>query len=269
MPDKKAGAAAKRWDDIILQQHDTYFTMRLPDRDAGILRHFPLAPGIYLSFVYIHTNLWPVPQQEDSNHVLLLNYCRNGRCEVALNNEKYAYLSDGQFALALQQLAKPCLYPNSFYEGIEVFLDLDILRETPYPMFAELGIDLFDLCERFRLSDSFCLLPLPESMADILACLWKLDSAADSPGAGDICDTMDISDAGNSCCPADLSAMKLLLTDFIFLLSRQNRPKSPQKTEMETEKKIRNLGTEENPKFNNKLLTFFSVPKFLIFRTVP
>ena len=203
MPDQKTSAATRQWDDIILQQHDTYFTMRLPNQDAGVIRHFPLAPGIYLSFIHIHTDLWPIPPQEESNHVLLLNYCLHGRCEVTLNNEKYAYLSDGQFALSLQQLAKPCLYPNSFYEGIEVFVDLDILRGTPYLLFAELGIDLPNLCERFHLEDSFCLLPLPESMTELLSRVWSLDGTE------------------------DISAMKLLLADLMFQLSRQDRPQSP------------------------------------------
>ena len=203
MPNTKTDAAVRRWEDIILQQHDTYVTMRLPDQNAGSIRHFPLAPGIYLSYIHIHTDFWPVPPQEKSDHVLLLNYCLHGRCEVTLNNEKVAYLSDGQFALSLQQLAKPCFYPNSFYEGIEVFLDLDILRETPYPLFAELGINLSDLCERFHLSDSFCLLPLLDSMSELLSRLWKLGDAE------------------------DINAMKLLLTELLFRLPRQERSKSP------------------------------------------
>lgn len=202
MKNKKSSVSSTRWEDIILENHEKYITMKLPDEHAGYLRHFLLAPGIHLSFVHIHTDSWPVPPQDTSNHVLLLNYCINGRCEVALNNEKFAYLSGQQFAIAMQQLTKPCLYPNCFYKGIEVFLDLSILEEFPYPIFTELGIRPSDLCERFHLTDSFCLLFLPESMKDLLSRLWFLG------------DTEDI------------NAMKLLLADFIFQLSRQNYQKN-------------------------------------------
>ncbi len=203
MPENRKSAAARGWEDILLQQHETYFTMCLPESEAGNIRHFPLAPGVYLSFIRIHTDFWPVPPQEEADHVLLLNYCLHGRCEVTLSNGKLAYLSDGQFALSLQQLAKPCFYPNSFYEGLEVFLDLELLRETPYLLFAELGIDLSELCRRFRLSDSFCLLPLPERTAELLSCLWKLDGTE------------------------DISTMKILLAELLLWLSRQERPDSP------------------------------------------
>ena len=202
MSEKPKKAAQWRWEDIQTEQHGAYINMRLPDPSAGRIQHFPLAPGIYLSFVRIHTELWPVPPQEDSDHVLLLNYCRRGRCEVTLSNGKFAYLSDGQFALALQQLAKPCLYPNAFYEGIEVFLDLDILREHPYPMFEELGISLPAICVKFRLSDTFCQLHLPDSITELLSRMWTLSGAEDT------------------------SAMKLHLAELLLQIFRQDRPRT-------------------------------------------
>ena len=96
-------------------------TLRGPEN--GSLRLFSLWEGVILSFNRIDTQVWPLAQAE-ANNILLLNFCRKGRCEVALDDGQFAFLSQGYMAVGTQQAQEEYCYPGSLYEGIELFLDL-------------------------------------------------------------------------------------------------------------------------------------------------
>ncbi|MFR8542830.1 MAG: hypothetical protein ACLVD8_26010 [Enterocloster sp.] len=84
------------------------------------------------------TQVWPLAQNEAAN-ILLLNFCQKGRCEVALEDGQFAFLSQGHMAVGTQQAQEEYRYPSGLYEGIELFLDLDMLAHRPYPLFQEGG----------------------------------------------------------------------------------------------------------------------------------
>ena len=97
-------------------------TLRGPEN--GSLRLVSLWEGVILSFNRIDTQVWPLAQAE-ANNILLLNFCQKGRCEVALDDGQFAFLSQGYMAVGTQQAQEEYCYPGSLYEGIELFLDLD------------------------------------------------------------------------------------------------------------------------------------------------
>ena len=97
---------------------------------------FSLWEGAILSFNRIYTQVWPLAQKEAAN-ILLLNFCRKGRCEVALEDGQFAFLSQGHMAVGTQQAQEEYRYPSGLYEGVELFLDLDMLAHRPYPLFQE------------------------------------------------------------------------------------------------------------------------------------
>lgn len=202
MPENTKKPAQWRWEDVQTEQRGAYINMCLPDPEAGEIQRFPVALGINLSFIRINTELWPVPPQGDSGRILLLNYCLNGRCEVALSNGTFMYLSEGLSALALQQLAKPSFYPTAFYEGVEVFLDLDILWENPYPLFENHGVEISAICVNFRLADTFCRLRLPSAIMELFTRLWTFRSGENTSG------------------------MKLQLAEILLEISHLKRPRT-------------------------------------------
>ena len=65
--------------------------------------------------------------QAEANNILLLNFCQKSRCEAALDDGQFAFLSQGYMAVGTQQAQEEYCYPGSLYEGIELFLDLDAL----------------------------------------------------------------------------------------------------------------------------------------------
>lgn len=69
-----------------------------------------------------------------------LNYCISGRCEVLLENGKYIYLTAGMLSIDCNQPKEMFHYPTKQYEGLEIVLNLDELREHPVMILDELGI---------------------------------------------------------------------------------------------------------------------------------
>ena len=89
--------------------------MTLYGSENGSLRLFSLWEGAILSFNRIYTQVWPLAQNEAAN-ILLLNFCRKGRCEVALEDGQFAFLSQGHMAVGTQQAQEEYRYPSGLYE---------------------------------------------------------------------------------------------------------------------------------------------------------
>lgn len=69
-----------------------------------------------------------------------LNYCISGRCEVLLETGKYVYLTAGMLSIDCNRPKEMFHYPTKQYEGLEIVLNLDELREHPVVILEELGI---------------------------------------------------------------------------------------------------------------------------------
>ena len=68
-----------------------------------------------------------------------LNYCVSGRCEVLLEDERYVYLEEGNLSIDSNAPKNDFIYPGGRYDGLEIILDLEELREKPVQAFADCG----------------------------------------------------------------------------------------------------------------------------------
>ena len=146
-------------------------TLRGPEN--GSLRLFSLWEGVILSFNRIDTQVWPLAQAE-ANNILLLNFCQKGRCEVALDDGQFAFLSQGYMAVGTQQAQEEYCYPGSLYEGIELFLDLDALSRQPCPLFQESEVSPEEIMEHLHTHRLLYLASTPPTVQTALDELWQL-----------------------------------------------------------------------------------------------
>ena len=72
---------------------------------------------------------------QSAGKAAVMTFCRKGRCEVALEDGEFAFLSQGHMAVGTQLAQEEYRYPSGLYEGVELFLDLDMLAHRPYPLF--------------------------------------------------------------------------------------------------------------------------------------
>ena len=72
----------------------------------------------------------------------VLNICHSGRCEVSLSDDTYVYMAPGLFNVNCTSPKEGYSYPGGFYEGIEIALNLDVLKEQVPPELSSFGLDL-------------------------------------------------------------------------------------------------------------------------------
>ena len=139
----------------------------------GSLRLFSLWEGVTLSFNRIYTQVWPLAQAE-ANNILLLNFCQKGRCEVALDDGQFAFLSLGYMAVGTQQAQEAYCYPGSPYEGIALFPDLDTLSRPPFPLFQASQATPEGPMDQLHTHRRLYLAATPPTVQTALDELWQL-----------------------------------------------------------------------------------------------
>lgn len=72
-----------------------------------------------------------------------------GRCEVALNNKNYVYLSDRQLSLTECFAQNRYIYPRRLYEGLELFIDLSAAAAPDAYLVRDFALDLRCLPQRW------------------------------------------------------------------------------------------------------------------------
>ena len=110
-----------------------------------------LYPSIGLSFISLTTDTLSF-QHKPLDNVIEINYCRNGRIGWNMNNGKSIYLGKGDFSLHTMKTCADSVMslPTGIYEGLTIYIDLNIFSKKPIKLLSETGID-----EKF-LYDNFC-----------------------------------------------------------------------------------------------------------------
>ena len=136
---------------------------------------YTLAPGIRISFNEIYTSSW---EKGDSSifgeRMLILNFCIHGRCDVSLAQNRYAIVKENQICVSTVLPTKDFYYPGRLYEGIQLYLDLDILRETQGRDFlSEMGVPLEQIAEVFCGKDGLYLHQMNDALRLLVADAWE------------------------------------------------------------------------------------------------
>ena len=149
----------------------------------GQLDLYSLAPGIRISFNEIYTSSW---EKGDSSifgeRMLILNFCARGRCEASLAQNRYAIVKEHQVCVSTVLPTKDFHYPGRLYEGIQLYLDLDILHEAEGRDFlSELGIPPERIAETFCGKNGLYLHPMNDALSALVADAW---AGKDDPEIG-------------------------------------------------------------------------------------
>ena len=141
----------------------------------GQLDLYTLAPGIRISFNEIYTSSW---EKGDSSifgeRMLILNFCIHGRCDASLAQNRYAIVKENQVCVSTVLPTKDFYYPGRLYEGIQLYLDLDILREAQGQDFlSEMGVPLEQIAEVFCGKDGLYLHQMNDALRLLVADAWE------------------------------------------------------------------------------------------------
>ena len=144
---------------------------------------YTLAPGIRISFNEIYTSSW---EKGDSSifgeRMLILNFCIRGRCDVSLAQNRYAIVKENQVCVSTVLPTKDFYYPGRLYEGIQLYLDLDILHDAEGQDFlSEMGVSLEQVVEVFCGKNGLYLHQMNDALRALTTDAW---AGKDDPEIG-------------------------------------------------------------------------------------
>lgn len=133
---------------------------------TGSLRTYQLWKGICLRFADYHIHSIPVGKVEHFD-LLLINYCTEGRCEVALGNDRFVYLEQGSLSLDTKPAQGSFVSPVGRYAGVEIIIDLSLMKSGLPSTFQDLEISPFLLSKKYCPDDKSFIAKAQDAIAAI------------------------------------------------------------------------------------------------------
>ncbi len=115
---------------------------------TGSVRTFSLWKGISLLFADFHSHHIPVGKIENFDY-LLINYCTEGRYEVAFDDDRFVYMEKDSLSLDTKPARDRSFSPVGRYAGVEIIIDLSLMKSGLPPTFQDLEISPFRLSEKY------------------------------------------------------------------------------------------------------------------------
>ncbi len=143
---------------------------------GGMIIMYPLFPGIVLSWIKIRPRELKVPEQAEhslvKNHMVKLNWCRSGRCEMITENNNFIYIKSNEISISTEQARNKFRYPAKTYTGIEIFLSIDEIVENG-EAFIPYDIDFSKFERRFMNGSDTLISAGHEKVRNILNSMYQ------------------------------------------------------------------------------------------------
>ncbi len=99
--------------------------------NKGIMEFYTVAPGVSISFNHIFSSTWSKGDDTFfSKQMLILNFCKKGRCDATLDNGQYAIVSEGDVCLSTVLPVNDFYYPGRTYEGDRTGISQEKIKQT-------------------------------------------------------------------------------------------------------------------------------------------
>ncbi len=137
------------------------------------LDYYILAPGVGILFNQIYVSSWEKGNILISDRILNLNFCVDGRCDVSLKHNQYAIVKKGQVCISTISPDKDFYYPGKVYEGVQLFIDLQVIDELKENHFlAFLGINAVDIAHVFCGKKGIYFRQMNDNIEGIIRNVW-------------------------------------------------------------------------------------------------
>ena len=137
------------------------------------LDYYILAPGVGILFNQIYVSSWEKGNILFSDRILNLNFCVDGRCDVSLEHNQYAIVKKGQVCISTISPDKDFYYPGKVYEGVQLFIDLQVIDELKENHFlAFLGINAVDIAHVFCGKKGIYFRQMDDNIEGIIRNVW-------------------------------------------------------------------------------------------------
>lgn len=117
---------------------------------------YDLYEGIKLAFMSLTGNK-QTDTHEPLNHILEINYCHKGRIGWKMSDGNSIYLGEHDFSLHTMECCSTSTItlPNEYYEGITIYIDLNVFSEKTPELLTHTGITGERLLNKFCKNGNF------------------------------------------------------------------------------------------------------------------
>ena len=150
--------------------------------------YYILAPGVSILLNRIYTGTWDKGDMLTSGRILNLNFCIDGRCDVSLKDHQYAIVKKNQVCISTILPDKDFYYPGKLYEGIQMFIDLQMLEEAGEQNYlAYLGIAPDYIEKVFCSEKGIYFWQMDDNLAEIVMKAWSAKENMKIPALRFLC----------------------------------------------------------------------------------
>lgn len=141
---------------------------------VGVISVYDVLPGIRVVYNDLHMG-YCNQDQGQSDRVIEINHCREGRYECRVGRQTCCYMAPGDFAIGgRNQSFRDACFPTSHYHGISIFLELDRLTEDLRRTMDLLSIDLEHIFSLVCGENHLFIVRANESIAHIFSELYSV-----------------------------------------------------------------------------------------------
>lgn len=144
--------------------------------EYGKLETYSLFPGVILAFIDINLENYDdvFIESELPSRLLEINHCASGRYAYTVGDDKIIYFGKGDLCISIHELTKTLPdFPLGFYNGIEIFIDVDIANDYIKNYLPD--FDLIDFYEELEKSHAYILLRSNEKIDHVIGEIYDVD----------------------------------------------------------------------------------------------
>lgn len=130
---------------------DHYFVLPKSE-NMGESEVYCLSPGVFLIFNEIRDDGYSfLPTNSDvlSKDLININVCMEGSCRIVLSDEEYINVSKGRLYVSAQLPMTEIKFPESYYDGFSLYINLCELDKSEYVFLSQGNIDFNDFIKYF------------------------------------------------------------------------------------------------------------------------
>lgn len=149
--------------------------------NEGYVDSYILGNGISICFNQIYRSSWTKGDSSVfSDEMLILNFCRSGRCDVSLAQNRYAIVKERQVCVSTILPNKDFYYPGRLYEGVQIYIDRRKVREADGADFLTMmGIRTEQLVELFCAKEGLYLHRMNDAIMALYFRRKRMEKAAE------------------------------------------------------------------------------------------
>lgn len=152
----------------------TVYDFNFKKKGNGRMICYELFPGIQLIDIDVQAFKLNEFHREKGNKQITINHCRKGRFECQFYG-KYKYLEEGDLVAATKVADNQYSgFPLGFYEGIEIFIDIDIAKNSLNNILGY-SFDLNELHDKISENKNFILIKSTEEIDHIFSEMYHVD----------------------------------------------------------------------------------------------